>query len=459
MQDGKTIQTAFTPHTRDAWEVLAREHPHDVHGDRPSFVEMSSSQQFGPLTLQRAQRHFDAGHRDTLVAVLNNLDSHGTNAAQVALAEAEAAGMLPSTYAQQQVQRVSQAIQNGNMDQADDLLKELTHHEPEYAEGWYHRGLLHNTNHRLDEAVTCFRKTLSLEPELIQARLLLAQALKQAGDHLQARRALAHYRCYVPAPEETDYTVLYRDDALNLEVIEDQMARLLRFNNQIQGGVFRDKHGALTPLPASLFLVSMLLAGAPYPNGKGLILGLGSGMGAVALLHAFPQLQLDVIDNQSAVIEAARNWFPVQPFEAEGRLRIIHDDAYTWVRRNQQPYDFAIIDIYTGDPEMPSEAIHPDFIRTLGGFTKQLWANLIAKEGQGYLERVIEAFALAERPLSFISAGASKRARLELSLNWIVGEGQIQQHPFPEAFAHLMEADGAKAHFDALWRFAQITPV
>jgi hypothetical protein len=96
--------------------------------------------------------------------------------------------------------------------------------------------------------------------------------------------------------------------------------------------------------------MAWLAAGVDQQNGNVLMLGLGSGAGAVALLHQFPGLCLTVVDVDVAVIAAARTGWPLLThYEKEGRLNLVESCAWRFLEETEDVWDMALIDIYRGE--------------------------------------------------------------------------------------------------------------
>ena len=70
-------------------------------------------------------------------------------------------------------------------------LDEVLRDDPTNAPAHVLEGLLHDLGRRPERAIASYRAALYLGPELFQARLLLAQALRRSGN---AQRATGEYR-------------------------------------------------------------------------------------------------------------------------------------------------------------------------------------------------------------------------------------------------------------------------
>lgn len=82
-------------------------------------------------------------------------------------------------------------LAQGRLEEAHEALRELLAANPADAQAHALEGYLHEVAGRPSEAIAAFRACLYLEPDLYQARLLLAHALRRAGE---TTRAQAEYR-------------------------------------------------------------------------------------------------------------------------------------------------------------------------------------------------------------------------------------------------------------------------
>lgn len=82
-------------------------------------------------------------------------------------------------------------LAQGRLAEAQEILRQVLAANPADAQAHALEGYLHEVAGRGGEAIAAFRACLYLEPDLFQARLLLAHALRRAGE---AGRAQAEYR-------------------------------------------------------------------------------------------------------------------------------------------------------------------------------------------------------------------------------------------------------------------------
>lgn len=126
--------------------------------------------------------------------------------------------------------------------------------------------------------------------------------------------------------------------------------RLMKINNEIEGQVFLDDNGIPSAVAVSRYLYAFIIPAWHFFDKKGLMLGLGAGIGATMLLTLFPELSLTVVEVSPEVIQLAREYFPlVSLYETQGRLLIIESSAENYVQKSQEKYAFTLLDVFSGD--------------------------------------------------------------------------------------------------------------
>lgn len=177
--------------------------------------------------------------------------------------------------------------------------------------------------------------------------------------------------------------------------------RQLMIGNQVQGSAKLDKDGEPGPIAVSNYLSGWLLAGAQNPDSSGLMVGLGSGAGVVALLHNFPDMDITCVEIDPAVIRLATKHFPlVAKYQDDGRLRIIEDDASKYLATaldRDDEWDVGYADAYQG-----ANTVHlPEaLLLSLAGTCEHLWFNLIDKPDGDLVEKLQKILTEVGSPLS-----------------------------------------------------------
>lgn len=100
-----------------------------------------------------------------------------------------------------------------------------------------------------------------------------------------------------------------------------------------------------------------------------LVLGLGGGTAIELLYKYYPESSIDAIEFDPVMIDIAEKYFGVK---SSDKLKIIHADAFTWIKKIKKKYDLVIFDLYIGK-------FNPEKSRKLP-FLKDL-KNLLSRSG------------------------------------------------------------------------------
>jgi tetratricopeptide (TPR) repeat protein len=87
--------------------------------------------------------------------------------------------------------RSSEALEEDEIEIANELLDELNALAPEFAEGWHQRAVVAMQKEEFEDAVTALQHTLSLQPKHFIAMAELGNIMEEFGDN---DRALTAYR-------------------------------------------------------------------------------------------------------------------------------------------------------------------------------------------------------------------------------------------------------------------------
>jgi spermidine synthase len=118
--------------------------------------------------------------------------------------------------------------------------------------------------------------------------------------------------------------------------------------------------GAAPHLPGLEYARNMLVALAFCPQAKTcLVLGLGGGSIPRMLLKARPQIEVDVVEIDPAVVELAARYFDIR---ALPRLTIHLEDAANFIKRCASRYGVVVVDTYLGE-QFPDQCATREFIR------------------------------------------------------------------------------------------------
>ncbi len=110
----------------------------------------------------------------------------------------------------------------------------------------------------------------------------------------------------------------------------------------------------------------MAMAGllfAPEPA-SALIIGLGGGTVPTALAELYPDIEIDAVEIDPAVVKVAREFFA---FETGDRMRVHTQDARVWVKRallKQRQFDYILLDAFNGE-YIPEHLMTAEFFEEL----------------------------------------------------------------------------------------------
>ncbi len=177
--------------------------------------------------------------------------------------------------------------------------------------------------------------------------------------------------------------------------------RQLLIGPQVQGGAKLDKDGEPGPIAVSAYLSGWLLAGSQNPDSSGLMIGLGSGAGVVALLHNFPDMDITCVEIDPVVIRLAVKHFPlVSKYQDEGRLRLVEEDASKYLAtalENDDEWDVGYADAYQGEN---SVHLPEPMVLGLAGTCNHLWINMIDKPDGESVKKLNKLLTEAGCPLT-----------------------------------------------------------
>jgi predicted AlkP superfamily phosphohydrolase/phosphomutase/Flp pilus assembly protein TadD len=119
-------------------------------------------------------------------------------------------------------------IWKGEGEKAERELHEIIRAAPDYADAYYHLGLLKLQARELSGADSLFRRTLELEPKNLAARQNLAYVVRSAGDREGALELMEETREMYPMVPQvlTNISMLYREAGLAekaLDALEEAM--------------------------------------------------------------------------------------------------------------------------------------------------------------------------------------------------------------------------------------------
>ncbi len=473
---GHSLRDAYRPRTSAALALLLTQHPcracgrlADPQGRR--WSSEPQSHELGPVLYCTLAHACSCGLSMPVFVVLNDLlhaDAHPVPGAAQALAQVER--LLPPADLEEGLIQTHCLLHRGDAAEAVMLAEGLTRKYPDRAECWFNAGCARQRLGEAAEALEHYGQALALHPQLAGAWLNRGLLLRQLGRLEEARFCLARQRqaggdAAVPAPAprllcETSGTFG------RLRVIEDEDLRALYIEDQCQGAVHlhADDEGPRPgPMAYSAFTTGWLLAGCRHPEGRGLMLGLGSGAGAVALLHNFPGVHLRVVEIDGRLIEVAVEHFPrLARLVRQGRLELVHADAREEVRptAGASTYDFALLDVFTGTPELPPLLADPEFLESLCSQADLVLTNAIFTLGSDAQRDWLTRFEAAGRPVvAMVPTGAPEQWSARPH-NWLLSTDPVEREPgfVPFASSTSFIAEAIRNDFRAMCRRAMTVP-
>ena len=167
-----------------------------------------------------------------------------------------------------------------------------------------------------------------------------------------------HARQGIPFKEK----VLYEKDSLynRIVVSEDLDARYLRFGyGFIQSAMTRGDPTFLR-IPYTAYLMMGLSFTQPK---RALLVGLAGGAMVRLIRHLRPDLALDVVEIDPAVVLVAKRYFGIGE---DDKLKIIVSDGRVFAKRAYTTYDWIILDAFHSDT-VPHHMTTVEYFRELGG--------------------------------------------------------------------------------------------
>jgi spermidine synthase len=195
---------------------------------------------------------------------------------------------------------------------------------------------------------------------------LLSAAAAAAGLALHTRTVLLALGLIgvllplVPSPTSTPNTLWAADSPYNLvRVVRNGEWLLLKLNEEAGVHTIRNERAALTGHYYDEFALGPLLT----PAKRLLVLGLGGGGSIASTRITAPEIEIDAVEIDPKVVEAAVRFFGVNP--QDGRLRIHVADARPWLAQNRSRYDLVHVDLYQGGPYIPFYLVTREFFEAV----------------------------------------------------------------------------------------------
>jgi spermidine synthase len=156
----------------------------------------------------------------------------------------------------------------------------------------------------------------------------------------------------MPAPPAVQPGVVFdQTSAFGRVLVRDEgPLRVMRFGTPAgseQSAIVRDRPGAV---PIEYVRYALLGLGHVADLRRVLMVGLGGGTFTTLLHRALPDVAIDAVEIDPAVVAAARCCFGLRE---DDRYRVHVADAATWIARDTAHYDYIFLDAYAGE-EVPA---------------------------------------------------------------------------------------------------------
>lgn len=185
------------------------------------------------------------------------------------------------------------------------------------------------------------------------------------------------------------------------------------------------------PVTETRYQLAWMLAGQRHPVGRGLMLGLGGGCGAVGLLHQFPDISIDAVDADPAMVEMAREFHPlVRHYELLGRLRPHVAEATRFLSTLDTAYDFAIVDLVI-DADRAGQLDSLPLIEGIAGASTEIWFRMFGSLPDGEIQPLLDKLAAVGRPVQWLYSPVSIVVPIPKPRDWILVAG-VPRPPDPD---------------------------
>lgn len=211
-----------------------------------------------------------------------------------------------------------------------------------------------------------------------------------------------------------------------LEVRDEGNERALYIQGQKQGGAyFRPGADAVSdqfdpglpgPVCSSIYALGWLVAGCQNPSASTLMIGLGSGAGAIQLLHEQPYIDLTVVDIDPVVVQAALDSYPLLTYYMDlGRLNIVVSDAKEYLINSSDEWPLGLADAYDG-----GQTIIDSYMPLLCERCEHVYVNCIDRLGGQSMQEITDTMRRAGKNLAQLYRATPVYAYQSDRANWIL---------------------------------------
>ena len=152
---------------------------------------------------------------------------------------------------------------------------------------------------------------------------------------------------FLPPFGWSDGTIYVRESEYNLvRVFERNGVRFLALNDERTAQTIRPVDGSMGHRYFDLFMFGPALA----HGDRTLVLGMGAGGSVWATRLAAPTAEIDAVEIDPEVVNAARRFFELP---TDGRMHVHTEDARRYLRDTRATYDVVHVDLYQGGNVQP----------------------------------------------------------------------------------------------------------
>lgn len=149
------------------------------------------------------------------------------------------------------------------------------------------------------------------------------------------------------------------ESAYNLvRVVQRGGQRVLELNHPSSVHSVREGRGVWTGYYYDYFALGPLFV----PARRALVLGMGAGGSVRSMRVTAPSIEVDAVEIDPRVVEAASRWFDVDA-AAEKHLRVHVMDGRRFLARDRGTYDLVQLDVFQGGPYVPFHLVTEECFR------------------------------------------------------------------------------------------------
>lgn len=238
-----------------------------------------------------------------------------------------------------------------------------------------------------------------------------------------------------------------------IEVRDEAQRRTLYLQNQPQGASYLRPSAQVVnpgfppgepgPVSSAAYALGWLVGAVHNPCASVLMIGLGSGAGAVQLLYNFPDVDVTVVEIDPVMVQMAIDHYPLITYYMDlGRLNIVIEDANDYLRGKLDQWDYGCADAFTG-----KSATVDSFLPRMCRRCDEVYINIIDRLAGPSMESVINQLGEGGREVAevFKAVRPEYYGAFSAQSNWIA---TTQEPDFPAlaSFAPFCDIDDAHAH-------------